>query len=1327
MPHSTPSNDSSNNSAATVNNHLPSISDTLARLEQLRTLVRDLAARARHLDDDLATRTHRVRYQHEEALRVAREQHDAGRVRLEAHARERRTFLERTFHQRQQRIDQAAENQRRHALARIESHAAKITFEIQRAQLNADRRRDEELQTARAEYETFQTRLAEARQTLEQTLHHACLLFSPWPALVRLCTPTHPPTPPEPAHTLEAFQSTWTTRLQNLNLTLQKGRRLFLPTLLRYCPWWLGVLLALTLPALLLFGLLRLDPAALRPLHWSLWTAAVLLWPLLHLAGRRLAQPVAATLGRELATTAAWIESTAQTAEADHQARLTAIHSEHARTIETLNARWRQIREDTRFQQNETIQRIESQARRAHQTNRRLHELRLRQLETDLAHQLARLEDEFRHQCQTLETATQQQLQRLRDNHREAWERIRTDWHQSVLPLHARLLADARAARSLFPTWSDPTWAHWSPPDSFPHAAPFARLSVHLPTLCGADLAAHGLDLPQPAHLELPLLLTLPDEGSLILETAQTGAETAVATLNNLILRLLTAAPPGRIAFTILDPVGLGQNFAGLMHLADYEDRLIHGRIWTQPAQIEDRLAELNEHIEKVTQMYLRNDYATLTEYNQRAGRLAEKYHFLVVAHFPVNFTDLAVKRLLSLASSGPRCGVYLLLHWDLRRPAPPELVPDELRKAARRIVAHQDQFTLAETNFEGTRLELEPPPPPDLATHLLHRIGQHSRDAFKVETPFADAAPPPDQFWSADATEEIRVPIGRTGATKLQYLALGRGTRQHGLIAGKTGSGKSTLFHVIITNLALWYSPDQVEFYLVDFKKGVEFKCYATHKLPHARVVAIESDREFGLSVLQRVDEELRRRGDLFRKAGVQDLPGYRKLNPPEPLPRVLLLIDEFQEFFVEDDRIAQNAALLLDRIVRQGRAFGIHVLLGSQTLGGAYTLARSTMGQMVVRIALQCNEADALLILNEDNPAPRHLTRPGEAIYNDEGGALQGNSPFQVVWLPDDERDLWLRQVRSLAENHPRHGRRFATREPVVFEGNAPAHIEANRLLRQLLEAPALQPTPTPRLWLGEPNAIKGPTEITFRRQSGSHLLIVGPRDEAAFTMLALTPIILAAQLPRHAARFYIFDPSPPDAPETRLWQQLLPRLPHPTRLVRPAQTDETLRSLLDDLQQRTENPLPDHPELFLLVHRIQYHKKLRYDEDAAFSLDADTALQHPGLIFDRIITQGANLGCHVILTCDTYANLLRQLSRKAIAEFELRVLFQMSANDSASLIDSPQANRLGLHRALLFHGQEGWIETFRPYALPDTTWFDLALEQIARLHALSVSSPT
>ena len=52
-------------------------------------------------------------------------------------------------------------------------------------------------------------------------------------------------------------------------------------------------------------------------------------------------------------------------------------------------------------------------------------------------------------------------------------------------------------------------------------------------------------------------------------------------------------------------------------------------------------------------------------------------------------------------------------------------------------------------------------------------------------------------------------------------------------------------------------------------------------------------------------------------------------------------------------------------------------------------------------------------------------------------------------------------------------------------------------------------------------------------------------------------------------------------------------------------------------------------------------------------------------------------------------------------------MRVVFQMSANDSASLIDSPKASNLGLHRALFYNEHEGYLETFRPYAMPQPDW--------------------
>ncbi len=744
------------------------------------------------------------------------------------------------------------------------------------------------------------------------------------------------------------------------------------------------------------------------------------------------------------------------------------------------------------------------------------------------------------------------------------------------------------------------------------------------------------------------------------------------------------------------------------MHLADYEEGSINNRIWTQAAQFEERLAELNEHMEKIIQMYLRNEYATIAEYNAKAGSVAEKYHFLVIASFPVNFSETAARRLRNIAASGARCGVFTLIHWDQRNALPQDFVPDELRNNSINLVRTNNGFELANWRPPGTKLTLDAAPPTEFATVFLHRIGEGSKDASRVEVPFEQVAPPAADMWQEETTNLLRVPIGRSGATKLQYLEIGSGTRQHALIAGKTGSGKSTLFHVIITNLAMRCSPEQVEFYLVDFKKGVEFKCYASRRLPHARVVAIESDREFGLSVLQRVDDELRRRGDLFRKVGAQDLAGYKRAGGTEPVPRTLLMIDEFQEFFTEEDRVSQGAAVLLDRIVRQGRAFGIHVVLGSQTLGGVYTLARATIGQMVIRIALQCNEADAYLIMDQDNPAPRLLSRPGEGIYNDAAGAIEGNSPFQAVWLSDVTRDYCLAQVRERADQS---GHLYPG--PLVFEGNAPADVRENFPLQTALQKTTTQIPAQAGVWLGAPNSIKGPTEAIFRRQSGGNLLVVGQSEERTTTILAMSLVSLAAQFPKAGARFVVLDGTPQGFPQREFLQGFIHSVPHEVVQANNGNLAEVMAGLAEELKRRADNE-QSGPEIFVLIQGLQNFKKLRQEDEYSFS-SSDTA-GSPAATLLSLVTEGSARGIHVIVTCDTYNNVSRFLGRKTLSEFEMRVVFQMSASDSASLIDSPSAATLGLNRALFYNDREGGLETFRPYAQPDGEWIENLKKQPA-----------
>ncbi|HEY8665372.1 MAG TPA: FtsK/SpoIIIE domain-containing protein, partial [Tepidisphaeraceae bacterium] len=698
------------------------------------------------------------------------------------------------------------------------------------------------------------------------------------------------------------------------------------------------------------------------------------------------------------------------------------------------------------------------------------------------------------------------------------------------------------------------------------------------------------------------------------------------------------------------------------MHLADHDDALVGGRIWTESEHIEQRLEDLTEHMETVIQKYLRNEYETIDDYNAQAGELAEPYRFLVIADFPVGFGGDAFRRLSSIVSSGARCGVYTLILRDTRQALPAGTLLDDLEAHSVNLVQEGDHFIWKDEVFGQFPLRLDRPPSEEFLTQILDVVGRYAKEAKRVEVPFDSIAPDAGQFWSGNSSEELRVPVGRLGATRLQMMKLGRGVAQHVLIAGKTGSGKSTLLHALVTNLAMWYSPDEVEFYLVDFKKGVEFKTYATHALPHARAIAVESDREFGLSVLQRLDAELGRRGDLFRKAGVQDVAAYRGQTGAK-MPRTLLIIDEFQEFFSEDDKLAQEAGLLLDRLVRQGRAFGIHVILGSQTIGGTSGLARSTIGQMAVRVALQTSEADSQLILGDNNSAARLLSRPGEAIYNDQGGLVEANSPFQVAWLPDEHREQYLEKVRQQAE-----ARKIVAPEAIVFEGNAPSDIRRNPRLAAALDHPGTAPRATgPLAWLGEPVAIKEPTAISFRRQSGANLLLVGQQEEQSLAMLGAAMVGLAAQHGSDAAVFYVFDGTPADSPLAGIFPRIAATLPQRTKLIEWRATAEAINELAEEVSRRQAADQQGLPSLYVIIYALQRYRILRkQEEEFSFSSSSEEKAPQTGKQFGDILREGPSAGVHVLAWCDTPIAVDRTLDRNTMREFDNRVLFQMSAAD-------------------------------------------------------------
>jgi DNA segregation ATPase FtsK/SpoIIIE, S-DNA-T family len=863
------------------------------------------------------------------------------------------------------------------------------------------------------------------------------------------------------------------------------------------------------------------------------------------------------------------------------------------------------------------------------------------------------------------------------------------------------------------------------------------QLSAHAATPpAGHQMAS---DILQSLPQQMPVALHRRLHSGLIIEAAPQQLDKAIELAQAILWRMFASVAPSRAKLILIDPIGRGQNFAGLMSMTDHEPDLVGHRVWTGERQIEQRLAELAHHVEDILQVNLRDRFERIEEYNQIAGSLAEPYRAIAAVGFPENLTRDGYKSLRAILDSSLRCGIWTIMVCDTSRPWTPEMPLPADRRLMRLSVDQHDRWSHGASGLNDLPFTPVPSPPAAHKPELIRRVGTAAVQAARVEVPFirlmqssSDAKasqngdppriiPLPPGDHNSDLGLEI--PIGVQGAGRLQALRLGEGVKQHVLTAGKTGSGKSSLLHTLITAGAAHYRPDQLQFYLLDFKKGVEFKVYADAPLPHARVIGIESEREFGRSVLQRLDADMQQRGERFRGAGVQDLAEYRG-QTGQSMPRIMLVVDEFQELFVRDDSLAADCAMLLDRLVRQGRSFGMHVVLSSQSLAGAHSLPRATLGQMAVRIALQCSESDAAMILGDDNVAAKFISRPGEAIYNDAGGLLEGNQPFQIAYLGYELHRDWLARIAA------RDSHRVMELPPrMVFEGNRPcrwepelavAAIASNGALKRLTPAAEDHSAPVAQTrgagessveisaqaagvisgLLGEAVEIGPPASLQLPRQSGRNVLIVAPPESTSGLLASvLSGLAASAQHCYGSIELFLFDGHPNDQASLSSW---LSDSGITATITKPRQSESLLASIAERMRQRIADDATDEPPIVIVIDPLNRFSDLRQDDSFSFSLDAAAGPSGPAAL-QEILRDGPEVGIFTILCCSAAETLSRWLPRQSRHDLQQRIIGRVNASDSASLIDSSEAAGLSAATMLLYDDADGSVRKFRTCDLP------------------------
>ena len=157
--------------------------------------------------------------------------------------------------------------------------------------------------------------------------------------------------------------------------------------------------------------------------------------------------------------------------------------------------------------------------------------------------------------------------------------------------------------------------------------------------------------------------------------------------------------------------------------------------------------------------------------------------------------------------------------------------------------------------------------------------------------------------------------------------------------------------------------------------------------------------------------------------------------------------------------------------------------------------------------------------------------------------------------------------------------------------------------------------------------------------------------------------------------------------------------------------------MSKIAEELARRQADEHGDYPSIYLTIYDLGRFRDLRKsDDDYGFSSKRRRREAQPFEATHHDPPRRAELGIHVLCWCDTVGNLNRTFERSTAGEFEQRILFQMSINDSSALIDSPAAGRLGENRGLYFNEELGRTEKFRPYGLPDQAWLDHARDLLA-----------
>ncbi|MGL5866907.1 MAG: type VII secretion protein EccCa [Dermatophilaceae bacterium] len=614
----------------------------------------------------------------------------------------------------------------------------------------------------------------------------------------------------------------------------------------------------------------------------------------------------------------------------------------------------------------------------------------------------------------------------------------------------------------------------------------------------------------------------------------------------------------------------------------------------------------------------------------------------------------------------------------DTSRPVQQEVSREQIVDFTTAYVADNEAVDSPETDAAEDAASTDDPLAQTLLDVLVGRLEGRGTPAHRVWLPPLDVPPTLDELLPNLQVDRIRgltaTPGARAGSLRTTIGVVDKPLEQqrepltvdlasasgHFLVVGGPHSGKSTMLRTLICSFALTHTPEEMQFYLLDFGGG---SLMSLRGLPHVGSGATRMEADAVRRTVGELSALLAWREHLFASHGIDGMAGYRRAKAEgrfdeDPYGDVCLVVDGWQVLRAQFDDLEPAVA----ELATTGLSFGIHLLAAAPRTADVRPNVRDMFG---TKVELRLGDPlDSMVNRRVAISVPE--SSPGRGVVPSAHHVLGGLPRIDGTATVDDLSDGVADLVQQVVDGWP--GRR------------APAV----RMLPAMVAADDLPELRTDRRNV-VPIGLSGKDLSTAVADFGTdaHLLLLGDLESGKTTFLRTVARQLMARNTPAQARILLVD-----------YRRSLLGEVSQEHLIGYASNREALDDAVRQVCVAMRNRLPGDdvtpeqlrtrswwtgPELYVLVD----------DYDLVASSTAN-----PLLPLQEYLSQGRDTGLHVIVTRRSggagrakYEPFLRQLGELGTPAIALS-----APKDEGVLVGTVKSSPLPPGRGWLVNRQVG-----------------------------------